>query len=132
MFRIKIQKSKIHPFSFDVFLLNDDIDPNKYVFNDLSSKLDTSYPSRTEEYNYLKKHRNIIRITDFHLCIWSLKQNSRIFNESIQWTFKNTLHETDFTFKVIGFTETWCDNDGVRNYLYSLDNNTNIHQVGNY
>ena len=31
MFRIKIQKSKIHPFSFDVFLLNDDIDPNKFL-----------------------------------------------------------------------------------------------------
>lgn len=55
---LSIKKCKFEPFSFEDVLLNNNVNPDKYVSNNLPPKLGSLYLSPTEACNYLRKQKN--------------------------------------------------------------------------
>ena len=98
-------------------LLNNAYDPDLNFFSKNIKNLDTVYVLPEDFHDSLEKP-----ITSYfsilHLNIRSIKKNFE--------SFKTFLSSLDFTFSILCFSETWCDD--LDNFTYDLPNYTSSHQ----
>ena len=98
-------------------LLNNAYDPDLNFFSKNIKNLDTVYVLPEDFHDSLEKP-----ITSYfsilHLNIRSIKKNFE--------SFKTFLSSLDFTFSILCFSETWCDD--LDNFTYDLPNYTSNHQ----
>ena len=91
-------------------LLDDPYDPDLNFFSKNVKKLDMMYVSPEDFHDSLEKGYFSI----LQLNIRSIKKDFEIF--------KSFLSSLDFTFSIIYFSETWCDD--LDNFIYDLPNDS--------